>query len=127
MNFNFKAFQEELSKEILDVYTIYENNISAISIYTDTGAMSVSIAINTNEHLEERIKEDPDDKCYYKWSTDEWKIDYIESNVLNKLSKSLSNYVLAEEENQFDLFQQKLHTACLNSLLNLGVCRIKPV
>ena len=108
MDFNFKSFQELLSKELSDVYKNYKHNINAISVYTDTGAMTVCIAINTQEHLEQRQEEDPNDKCYYEWTPDEWKHDYVESDVLNKLSKMLYDTVLELEDNHFDLFQKQL-------------------
>ena len=121
MKFDFTEFQIKLNEEILRIY-LGLNKIEKIdyfALYTDTGGMSLVAAANTQQYLNEKIKNDPDESCYYTWVPDEWKYNYIESEVLDKLSNLLAHYVLEEPKKNFDEYFQNLTKVCIESLKSL--------
>lgn len=117
MKYDFINFQDKLQKEVLSIYKKLSvaEEIHSLALYTDTGAMTVCMSVNTTHFLAENIKDDPDDSCYYTWVPDAWKYDYIDSNTLDELSSSLSDYVL-NNEFEFEVFVDTLISCCIDVL-----------
>nr|WP_229087862.1 DUF4303 domain-containing protein [Brevibacillus sp. M2.1A] len=42
------------------------------ALYSDSDAITVCPAVNSTDHLNKMIAEDPDDAIYYRWSPGEW-------------------------------------------------------
>ena len=118
MSLDFSYLEKKLEQEINNIYLSFskDEDINSFSLYTDSGGMTLCIAINTNEYLQKNLNEEPDEVCYYTWVPDEWKYNYVESNVLDELSSMLSSYILSNRNKDFDNYLKKLIQVCINSL-----------
>jgi hypothetical protein len=94
-NIDYGQLKNELKVIVSRNYENYVKNndikeICGISLFSDEEAMSISIAINTKEHLNSSIKDSPEYPLDFKYNPEEWK-DIIENEELNEYNKLLEN------------------------------------
>ncbi len=67
-------------------------DICGFAFHTDEEAMTITTMVNTRLHLQEMIKEDPEETNYYRFTPDEWAQDLelapLFSNYLYQLNQS---------------------------------------
>jgi hypothetical protein len=87
-------FEEDLYKITKEIFTSFQAKkdseiICGFALYSDGSASSIAASLNTRDHLDELVEENPDDKEYFRWSPAEWKYEGLESIKTNSLSKKL--------------------------------------
>ena len=92
-NIDYDQIKNILKETVLKIFENYKKehgikDICGFSLYSDEDAISVSIAINTYEHLKNNIKDDPENEFYYKFNPEEW-YEIIENEELDKINKTL--------------------------------------
>ncbi|MBY7903819.1 DUF4303 domain-containing protein [Vibrio fluvialis] len=113
----FKATVEVLSKLISE----HKNEkIYAFALYTDGGAMTVSVSANSEERLNLILDEDSDkskeNQNYYKWATSEWAYESYDDYLYCELCKELRHS--SDRENFFN-FRNSLITSMTNVLVRV--------
>ncbi|MDU8502912.1 DUF4303 domain-containing protein [Pseudomonas syringae] len=94
----------------------------AFALYTDSSAMTICLAANSLEKLNEKIdNEDEEDKTdeaisYFKWTSSEWAYEAFEGDEFAEINRELRN---DKERNEFDTFIHKLITCMTNVLASL--------
>lgn len=122
---DFKKLRKEIEDASQECFTALrekysKNDICAYALYSDAGAMSISPAINTKEHLIDMCADDPDDSVYYKWSPAEWKHEFEGAEFFEDVSKTVqeeSKKMTTQE--QFSEFRKNVYETCVESLESL--------
>ena len=97
-----------------------EEDFCAFGLYSDEGAMTVCPSANTTSFLEKKIKEDPEDTQYYKWSTAEWKYEFSGHEWFTDVSAEISKFHSTKHNNKdFIKFQKNLFESCVAALEQL--------
>jgi|SRR5690554_274127 len=97
-----------------------DEEICGYAIYSDSGAMSVSPAINTRSNLDEMCSEDPDDCIYYKWSPGEWSHESEGAELFEEISKFLRSHSSETKDGvDFDEYRSGVYEACVGALESL--------
>ena len=82
--------------------------------------MTVCPSANTTSFLEKKIKEDPEDLQYYKWSTAEWKYESSGHEWFTDVSAEISKFHNTKHSNKdFIKFQNNLFKSCVAALEQL--------
>lgn len=63
--------------------------ISGFALYSDPSAMSISVSLNTFDHLEELQEDETGYETYFKWTPGEWKYEMVNAQAFADLSKQL--------------------------------------
>ncbi|MFA0921869.1 hypothetical protein ALP73_00785 [Pseudomonas coronafaciens pv. garcae] len=108
----------------------------AFAMYTDSSAMTICLAANSLEKLNEKIdeedEEDEEDKTdeaisYFKWTTSEWAYEAFEGDAFAEINRALRN---DKERNEFNTFSENLITSMTNVLallVNEDFFKKKPI
>ena len=92
----------------------------AFGLYSDEGAMTVCPSSNTKSYLAQKIKVDPEEKLYYKWSTAEWKLEFYGHEWFEEIDKILKAFhTKKHNQKDFENFQSKLFESCVLALEQL--------
>ncbi|MBA9898855.1 DUF4303 domain-containing protein [Burkholderia cepacia] len=97
----------------------------AFALYTDSGAMTVVPAANSDEGLKrirERMEVADDEKApEFTWATAEWAYESAEADSFNPLCKKLADTVLGSTipETRFDAFFKALQRDMIEALRQL--------
>jgi hypothetical protein len=98
-------------------------DIYALALYTDSGAMSVSASANSVERYAEKVDADLDDEdktgdnlAYYKWSTSEWAYEAADGESFALINKLLREN---DERENFSSFKKGLLNVMTESLAQL--------
>ena len=124
---NWKKLEDEcfqitlnIIKSLLHAYK--DDELYALCLYTDSGAMTVSLSANSQKDLSQLMNLDEDNsqeiENYYRWAFSEWAYDSYNSSEFSKISK-----ILREDPSRdidFDFF----FTTLINSLTNV-LCRVR--
>jgi hypothetical protein len=97
---------EQLYREFVEKHP--KENVCGFSIYSDESAMSVSVAINTRKHLEQKIKREPDYAASFRFWTNEWAYQSLESKGLGELNTVLQEAHFAIPERQFAKHREEI-------------------
>jgi len=121
---NFSQFENDLYKITKEVFESFQEkkgteSICGFALYSDESASSISISLNTRDHLDELMLANPDDKQYYKWSPAEWKYEGLESNRMNELSRKLFDVATEIEESEFVKFRDQVFDCCVRVLMQM--------
>ncbi len=94
----------------------------AFALYSDEGAMTVCAAANTQSHLEARLREEPDEALYWKWSPAEWKHEGFGDGCFVGVHKALQEFhARPHDDAQFLAFQQGLFESCVAAMEALRI------
>lgn len=94
----------------------------AFALYTDSSAMTICLAANSLEKLNEKIdEEDDEDKTdeaisYFKWTSSEWAYEAFEGDALAEINRALRE---DKERSEFNNFAQRLINSMTNVLASL--------
>jgi hypothetical protein len=107
----------KLKKITLEIFNNYikEHGIKDIcgfSLYSDEEAMSVSVAVNTYEHLKNSIKECPENPLDFKYNPEEWK-DIIECRELDEYNKILEKTYFKLKKKQLIRHKGEIYKLCV--------------
>jgi hypothetical protein len=116
-NIDYGALKNNLKKIVLELFNDYIkdhgiNDICGFSLYSDEDAMSVSVAANTYEHLENNIKEFPENSLDFKYNPEEWK-DMIECEELDEYNKTLGKIYFKLKKKQLNEHKEKIYKLCV--------------
>ncbi|AIO35848.1 hypothetical protein DM39_4674 [Burkholderia cenocepacia] len=99
-----------------------DEHFYAFALYTDSGAMTIVPAANTEEGLK-RVREqmeigDDEGAPEFTWATGEWVYEAVESDSFNPLCKRLADTVLAPSfpEAKFDVFIEDVQSDMIEAL-----------
>lgn len=102
-----------------------QDHFYAFALYTDSGAMTVVPAANSDEGLK-RVREqmavgDDEKAPEFTWATGEWAYESAEADSFNPLCKRLADTVLGPNlpEAQFDAFFKELQRDMIEALRQL--------
>jgi hypothetical protein len=109
----YEFLRNELRKVAEQLYREFvekrpKDDVCGFSIYSDESAMSVSVAINTRKHLEQKIKREPDYASSFRFWPNEWAYQSLESKGLNDLNAVLQEAHFAIPERQFDKHREEI-------------------
>lgn len=91
------------------------------ALFSDAGAMSVSLALNSKSHLEKAIRADPGDAAYYKWSPGEWAHEAEGAEHFQDISRLLRREALETKTGeQFSEFRDRVYEVCVRALEKLS-------
>jgi hypothetical protein len=102
---NLKEIANEIFRKYIQRHGI--KDICGFALYSDEDAMSISISINTYKHHKNNIKEDPENKLYYKFNPEEWE-EIIENNELDKFNKQLKQISLKLRKKQLTDYRNNI-------------------
>lgn len=95
-----------------------EKETYVYSLYTDSGAMSVSFGANSKGNLEKKLSNNesytPEDIAYFKWDPAEWDYEGYEAERFIEINKELSN---SKNRDNFESFFKKLIETMTASLV----------
>ncbi|WP_322090134.1 DUF4303 domain-containing protein [Burkholderia cenocepacia] len=123
----FPGFAQEIADAARVTYRALlaahpDEHFYAFALYTDSGAMTVVPAANTEEGLK-RVREqmeigDDEDAPEFTWATGEWAYEAAESDSFNPLCKKLADTVLGSNfpEAKFDVFFEELQSDMIEAL-----------
>jgi hypothetical protein len=103
---NLKGIVAEIFKNYIKEHDI--KDVCGFSLYSDEDAMSISVAINTYEYLENSIKEFPENPLDFKYNPEEWK-DIIECEELNEYNKTLEEIHFKLKKKQINEYKNKIY------------------
>lgn len=91
---NYESFKKTLKQTTKETFalaceTFGKENICGFALFSDESAMTMSVVVNTFEHLEKVTQEDPDESLYYKFTPDEWHDDSFASENFDGLNEWL--------------------------------------
>lgn len=94
MDFDIEEFKKDLKRLTKDTFEkckkkINLKEISGFGLYSDNSAMTISISLNTYEHLKEMQEDEPGYDLYFKWSMGEWKYEMINLKEFEDLNELL--------------------------------------
>jgi hypothetical protein len=117
---DYDVLKDKLKKIVLEIFNNYIKghgikDICGFSLYSDEDAMSVSVAINTYEHLENNIKEFPENLLDFKYNPEEWN-DIIECEELNEYNKILEKIYFKLKKKQHNEHKEKIYKLCVETI-----------
>ena len=96
------------------------DEVCAIALYSDASAMSIDMAANTSEHLEEMREDDPDDPIYYKWSPGEWALEDFATPVFAAAQALLRKLeAIPKPQAEFERHRDRVFEICVQVLAEL--------
>ncbi|MCG7409229.1 DUF4303 domain-containing protein [Paenibacillus sp. ACRRX] len=130
-DFDFVLLKQEIKDAAVQAFSeIYNNNphnpIISFALYSDEGAMTVCPSMNTIQHLNHAVKEEPDQALYYKYEPAEWAFEAQGADqAFESICTKLRNYILNAEESDDDndasfvSFRDTLYDTCIEVLEEL--------
>jgi len=120
---DYNSLKLSLNKVICIIFEEYVKkygikNICGFALYSDEEAMSLSVSVNTYKHHKNNVKEDPENKLYYKFNPEEWN-EIIENNELDKINQILQENSLKIKKKQFAEYRKNIYTLSLEVLNEL--------
>lgn len=118
------ALSKQAFSNVLDDHP--DERFYAFALYTDSSAMTLCLAANSLEKLNEKLDgEEEEDKtdeavAYFKWTSSEWAYEALEGDAFAEINRALRT---DEERDELDTFMQSLircMTDALGSLVNEG-------
>jgi hypothetical protein len=102
---DYNLLKNNLKDIVCKIFNNYKKQYSpkdvcAFALYSDEDAMSISMAINTHEHLKNSIKEAPEYPLDFKYNPEEWK-EIIEDKELEEYNKTLEDIYFKIKKKQF--------------------------
>jgi Domain of unknown function (DUF4303) len=102
---------------------IEAENLCGFALYTDESAMSLSVSINSIDHLELVSSKKPENRISYQWSPAEWKHEGYQESAFEEINDSLveMSEKLGEDgtEEAFEEFCEKFFEQCVEALEGL--------
>ncbi|WP_028543272.1 DUF4303 domain-containing protein [Paenibacillus taiwanensis] len=130
--FDFVLLKQEIKQAAMQAFSeIYNqtnphNPVISFALYSDEGAMTVCPSTNTNQHLNDMVKEEPDEALYYKYEPAEWAFEGTGADeAFNNICTKLRNYILNAEQSDDDhddsfvSFRDTLYRTCIEVLEEL--------
>ena len=125
---NYDELRKQIEKGCRKHFTLFQEELSASEIcgyalYSDSDAMSVSLAINTKEELAELVDDEPEDEISYKWNPQEWAYDSEGGEdfdrISNTLTKESSSHINTATEEEHFSYADSVFNCCVEALQNL--------
>lgn len=119
--FDFKQLQREIIvaslEAIKEMQALHpDEKIIAFALYSDDGAMTVSHAINTEQHLHQCKEDDPEYWLDYKFAPAEWKCEAAFcKDVFDEISHKVSE-AAGKPNTNFSTFKKQLFQTCFDAL-----------
>ncbi|AMM02911.1 MULTISPECIES: DUF4303 domain-containing protein [Pseudomonas] len=93
----------------------------ACALYTDSSAMTMAVAVNSVEALEEKLKGEGEEEReelmpYYKWASSEWKYEGWKGEYFKDICKDLRE---ASDRSDILRFKERLLSLMVNVLSSL--------
>ena len=108
-----KAFEEIRARHA-------DQRLCGYALYTDSDAITVCPAANSERNLNRMMADDPDDSVYYRWSPGEWDHEFEGAQHFEEISalleKEVGNIVRPQHHAEF---KSQVHEACVLALENL--------
>jgi hypothetical protein len=117
---DYSQLKNNLKETVYKIYNNYKSehnikDICALALFSDDDAMSISLAINTYENLQNSINDDFENKLYYKFSPEE-RSEIIENSELDKINKTLEKTGYKIKKKQFVEHKEKIYKLCFETL-----------
>ncbi|MFJ4068638.1 DUF4303 domain-containing protein [Pseudomonas sp. NPDC089996] len=98
-----------------------EEAFYACAVYTDSGAMTLGVAANSRQALEQKLEREPEAeraelRPYYTWSSSEWAYEAWRGGCFNAVCRDLAS---AEPTEDFGAFRQRLNQLMIDVLAGL--------
>lgn len=95
------------------------DDLRAMALYSDAGAMTVCQAFDTRTHLAAQVQRYPDDAAYFEFAPDEWGLatpgaDPLFTDLSRRVAERLDN--LVDRETRFADFREELFETCVRSV-----------
>lgn len=109
-----KAFLDVIEKSSI-------NDICGCALYSDTGAMTICLAINTEENLSSLSNKYPDDALAFKWSPNEWAHEFTDHDALSEVSDEARRLIETSKTAQsFRETRDFIYESCVTALERLA-------
>ncbi len=111
-----------VTKALQDLSVEYpDEQFYACALYTDSSAMTLAVAVNSIEALEEKFEGEGEEEreeliSYYKWASSEWKYEGWKREYFKDICKALRE---ASDRSDISHFKEKLHSLMVNVLRSL--------
>jgi hypothetical protein len=127
-NIDYSLLKSNLKKIANGIFNNYVSkhgikDICGFALYSDESAMSVSVAVNTYTHYRDIVKDDPENKLYYKFNPEEWN-EIIEDDELNKFNEQLQKIALSLKKKQFAAYRDAVCKLSLEILDEMKVSEV---
>lgn len=125
-DFDFAELQADLESAsklaLAEISTAYPDEVlCAFSLYSDSGAMTACVTVNTVSNLKRHQDENPDDQAYYKFSPAEWhyELQGAQDEVSQICRRLYAAVIDNEDEEWLERFRESLFETCVKALENL--------
>jgi hypothetical protein len=120
---DYNLLKNNLKKIVYKIFDNYkkEHNIRKIcgmALFSDEDAMSISMAVNTYEHLENNINENPEFPFDFKYNPEEWH-EIIEDNELDNFNKTIGELALKIKRKQSNEHRNNIYKISVEILNEL--------
>ena len=125
--FNFEALKEQLKLAVKksfceNVKAHGAKEIISYGLYVDDEASMISDSVNIKKHLDKLVSEDPENKDYFTYATNEWRYEGtgFAINQFDSICREVSRYSITLDSDKKTLnFRNKILDACTEVLAEL--------
>jgi len=124
MEFNIKKFKSELKSITKSTFQkclkkVDTTEICGFGLYSDNSAMTISVSLNTRDHLEEMRVDDPEYATYFRWTMGEWKYELINAEAYKELNEILQKTHFEGTDVAFSAHRNKIYNCAVEVLAEL--------